>query len=43
MKYEINPLVGSLPDTAKDGFAVKTNLQCKLSAARRNYKIIDRV
>jgi hypothetical protein len=43
MKYAINTLAGSLPDTAKDYFSVKAHLRSKLSEACRNQKIIDRV
>ncbi len=43
MKYTINTLAGSSPDTAKDYFSVKAHLRSKLSAACRNQKIIDRV
>lgn len=43
MKYVINTLAGSSPDTAKDSFSVEAHLRSKLSEARRNQKIIDRV
>ena len=43
MKYEMNTLEGSSPDAAKDYFSVKAHLRSKLSVARRNQKIIDRV
>jgi hypothetical protein len=44
MKHTINQFIGSLPAKAKDYFSVKANLcVAKLSEARRNYKIIDRV
>jgi len=43
MKYTINWLTRSSPDTAKDYFSVKAHLRSKLSEACRNQKIIDRV
>ena len=44
MKYAMNQFIGSPPDQAADHLSVKANLcEAKLSEARRNYKIIDRV
>jgi hypothetical protein len=43
MKYEMNTLAGSSPDTARNYFSVEAHLRRKLSAACRNHKIIDRV
>lgn len=43
MKYAINTLAGSSPDTAKDYFSVEAHLRSKLSEACRNQKIIGHV